>query len=284
MRRIRAICTDIDGTLLNADRQLSDRLLRIMRKIPKEVPFILASSRMPDAMRHLLRTLERPHEALICYNGAYVLLPDARQQAASSPQQKVLADVPIPVEVCAQLLALPESRHIHLSLYQGEHWYEPTKDQWTLREIRNTQVEPDFRAAEEVLQYWQQRGLGAHKVMCMGEAAAVEAFTEAARALVNQQIHLYRSKDTYLEMAPKAISKAHGLRQLLGAAYTFGLEDVVAFGDNYNDTELLRAVGLGVAVANAQEEVLQVADAHTATNKEDGVALFLEKLYADGAF
>ncbi|MGY6560206.1 MAG: Cof-type HAD-IIB family hydrolase [Nitritalea sp.] len=284
MRRIRAICTDIDGTLLNADRQLSDRLLRIMRKIPKEVPFILASSRMPDAMRHLLHRLDRPDEALICYNGAYVLRPKRQAEDSFRSERRVLADVPIPVEVCSQLLALPESKAIHLSLYQGEHWYEPEKDQWALREIRNTQVEPAFRAAEEVLHHWQQQGLGAHKVMCMGEAADVAAFTEAARARVEEQIHLYRSKDTYLEMAPKAISKAHGLQLLLEDAYTFGPEEVVAFGDNFNDTDLLRAVGLGVAVANAQEEVLQVADAHTATNKKDGVALFLEKLYADGAF
>ena len=52
---------------------------------------------------------------------------------------------------------------------------------------------------------------------------------------------------------------------------------VVAFGDNYNDATLLKKVGVGVAVANAKEEILNKANKITKANIEDGVALFLEK-------
>ena len=53
----------------------------------------------------------------------------------------------------------------------------------------------------------------------------------------------------------------------------------MAFGDNYNDIEMLKAVGLGVAVANANDEVLKVANKITDTNKNDGVAKILQGLF-----
>ncbi len=56
----KAICSDVDGTLLNSERDLSARLKNLIQSLPKEIPLILASSRMPDAMRHLLKDLGRP--------------------------------------------------------------------------------------------------------------------------------------------------------------------------------------------------------------------------------
>jgi hydroxymethylpyrimidine pyrophosphatase-like HAD family hydrolase len=84
---------------------------------------------------------------------------------------------------------------------------------------------------------------------------------------------LYRSKDTYIEISHKNISKKTAIEVLLKDHYTnISMDKVIAFGDNYNDIEMLKAVGLGVAVANANYEVLQIADVVTDTNKNDGVA------------
>jgi HAD superfamily hydrolase (TIGR01484 family) len=69
----KAICSDIDGTLLNSERSLSPNLISIVSSISTEIPFFLASARMPAAMRHLLQDLNRPTEPLIAYNGALVL-------------------------------------------------------------------------------------------------------------------------------------------------------------------------------------------------------------------
>lgn len=56
------------------------------------------------------------------------------------------------------------------------------------------------------------------------------------------------------------------------------MDDVIAFGDNYNDIDLIQSVGWGVAVANARPEVKSVAKEITLGNKEDGVAVTLERL------
>ena len=81
-----------------------------------------------------------------------------------------------------------------------------------------------------------------------------------------------------MEIASKKISKKSAIATLLERVYGhLSWKDVIAFGDNYNDMEMLAAVGMGVAVGNAKEEVLAVANDVTATNKEHGVALSVAK-------
>ena len=72
-------------------------------------------------------------------------------------------------------------------------------------------------------------------------------------------------------------TKGHAL---LALAAHLGLdrEQVMAFGDGLNDITMIRAAGVGVAMANAVEEVRQAADEITATNDEDGVAAVIERL------
>jgi hydroxymethylpyrimidine pyrophosphatase-like HAD family hydrolase len=93
-------------------------------------------------------------------------------------------------------------------------------------------------------------------------------------------LHLYRSKDTYIEIANKKVSKLTGIRQILTSCYPqITLSQAVAFGDNYNDIEMLQGVGHGIAVDNAREEVKAVADQITKHHKEDGVAISLNRIF-----
>ena len=58
------------------------------------------------------------------------------------------------------------------------------------------------------------------------------------------------------------------------------MDDVISFGDDVNDVEMVAEAGLGVAMANAVPEVIEVADRITASNTEDGVAVVLEEFFA----
>jgi Cof subfamily protein (haloacid dehalogenase superfamily) len=267
----KAICSDIDGTLLNSERSLSPNLISIVSSISPEIPFFLASARMPAAMRHLLQDLNRPKEPLIAYNGALVL--DA--------EGKELESITIPITLVQEIVhtALPEG--LHLSLFHGENWYTPEEDHWASREIQNTKVHPIWKSPLEVLENWSVRNNGAHKVMCMGDAAKIDALYQILLQRLGTQLHLYRSKDTYLEIAPKPISKATGLKKILDQGYAIEMNEVVAFGDGYNDIDLLHQVGWGVAVENAFPEVKAVANEITKHHKEDGVASTLARIFLD---
>ena len=91
----------------------------------------------------------------------------------------------------------------------------------------------------------------------------------------SNDLHLYRSKDTYIEIAPKQISKPSAIEFLISSEYKFEFSQVMSFGDNYNDIEMLQASGLGLAVGNAKEEVRAVANKIIGDAKKDGVAEFL---------
>lgn len=267
----KAICSDIDGTLLNSERDLSPRLKNIIAQLSERYPLILASSRMPDAMRHLLRDLGRASEPLIAYNGGFVL-----DQAGN-----VLDSVAIPLDLVAKILEMTRKTEIHVSLYHGENWYEAKEDYWSKREIQNTKVSPTWMQGEDVLNLWDKDGLGAHKVMVMGDSYEISWLFSELHLEHAQELHLYRSKDTYIEIAPRKISKATALRLVLESMYDFGMEEVIAFGDNYNDIDLIQSVGWGVAVGNARPEVKAVAKEVTLHHKEDGVAATLERLAAN---
>jgi Cof subfamily protein (haloacid dehalogenase superfamily) len=272
--KFRAICTDIDGTLLNQDRQLSQRTIATIRSLDKTVPVILASSRMPAAMRHLQQELGILHHPLICFNGGYVIHFEGDKTKAIQ-----LDSVQIPAPVCQIIHDFTKGTAIHVSLYEQDNWYAPANDYWAEREERITKVSPKIAALQPILENWHQSGAGAHKVMCMGPADEIDALQQELTTNFADQVHAYRSKDTYLEIAPRAISKATALELLLKERFDIGMHEVMAFGDNYNDIDMLQAVGMGIAVGNAREEVKAVANEITLPSIEDGVAIAIEKYW-----
>lgn len=265
---IKAICTDIDGTLLDKNRELSLRTLKAFAALPADFPVILASSRMPSAMTHLLKDLNRVNNGLVCYNGGYVL--------SASLEKTSLSSVWIEPQICQKIIEQTANTSIHVSLYSEDEWYAPKMDPWTEKEENATKVKARLMENDQVIASWQKSQSGAHKVMCMGIASEIQELYRCLQSELSESLHLYRSKDTYLEIAPKSISKATGLREIV-KRLGISMEEVMAFGDNYNDIELLASVGLGVAVGNAREEVKAVAREITAGSKADGVALSIEK-------
>ena len=83
-------------------------------------------------------------------------------------------------------------------------------------------------------------------------------------------INAYRSEPFFLEITPNNIDKAHSLLKLLTS---LGLtpDQMICCGDGYNDISMLVCAGLGVAMATAQPDVLEIADYITKSNDEDGV-------------
>jgi Cof subfamily protein (haloacid dehalogenase superfamily) len=272
LKKFKAICTDIDGTLLDKNKELSQRTIRAFGSLEDDIPVILASSRMPSAMRHLQQQLNILNNPLICFNGGYVI-------HYNQSRFEVLDTVLIPVAVCAEIIALTKDTDVHISLYCEDEWHAPKMDQWTEREIKNTKVEPVFSLYDQVLEKWQKEAKGGHKVMAMGPEEEIKVLGDMIEKIYGNDLHVYRSKSTYLEIAPKTISKASALELLLKSNYNIAMEEVVAFGDNYNDIEMLQKAGLGVAVGNAREEVKSVANEITLPNIEDGVAVCIEKYF-----
>ncbi len=265
-QNIKLLCSDIDGTLLNEDRWLSDGTISAFAKAG--LPLILASSRPPQAMRYLQEGLGNLGESLITFNGGLIIGRDGRIIATNSYITDVLQKV----------IDHHTSHTYNLSIYSHEHWFTDKEDAWSLREINNTRVLPTYQPAAESLAFLNKNGLGIHKLMCMGIPEELDSLVASLEPNFGTLVHLYRSKDTYLEITPKNIDKAKALEVLLKTEYNFGLERVMAFGDNHNDDELIRRVGWGVAVENATDTLKSLANyVSRHTNKEDAVARAISK-------
>jgi len=101
-------------------------------------------------------------------------------------------------------------------------------------------------------------------------AALIENFDDDISAIP-------ANENTFLNITSKKATKPNALRRLLGTQRE-RLENVVAFGDDYPDLDMLQTCGISIAVANAIPEVKSVARYLTASNDDDGVAVALEKM------
>lgn len=96
------------------------------------------------------------------------------------------------------------------------------------------------------------------------------------QAALKGKAGVFRSEPFFLEIVPMGIDKAKGLSILLNK---IGLkrEELMAFGDGYNDIPMLQFAGMGVAMDNAADEIKKAADKVAPNNDDDGIAVFLEK-------
>ncbi|GAA1397619.1 HAD family hydrolase [Kitasatospora putterlickiae] len=108
-----------------------------------------------------------------------------------------------------------------------------------------------------------------------------DALAEAARRAAGDLVGVVMAGAGIVELLPLGLSKATGLSI---AARRLGVKaaDTIAFGDMPNDVPMFGWARHGVAMANAHQELLAVADEVTLSNDEDGVAAVLERLYPAG--
>jgi len=276
---VKLICSDIDGTLLNKDRDVDIYTKQVFNKLAGQMQVVLASSRMPKALWYIQEALSIQQMPLICYNGALVL-----SAGKIFDDGLVLHSSVIPANITNSIFKLAKLHNLHISLYYNNTWIASEMDFWAGREINNTRATPDLilsglpeRSRKEKINE------PAHKVMLMGEAEKLDIIEQ--ELFPKGIVSLYRSKSTYLEISPIGIDKSSALNVVLTKVSTFNnitLDNVIAFGDSYNDYEMLKAVKYGIAVANGVQKIKDIAYAITKSNQEHGVATYLEEMFLTG--
>jgi Cof subfamily protein (haloacid dehalogenase superfamily) len=85
------------------------------------------------------------------------------------------------------------------------------------------------------------------------------------------------SANRLLDIMASNISKGNALK-ILSDKLRVNLNEVIAFGDNYNDIEMLKCAGMSVAMGNAVQEVKKIAKYITKSNDEDGIAYAINNI------
>lgn len=109
-------------------------------------------------------------------------------------------------------------------------------------------------------------------------AAVLKEYDEAKRLAEKYGCRLYSYRDEDLYGFASADSGKYQAVKVLGELLHIGLDEMIAFGDDENDFEILKNVGKGVAVANAIPMIQEIVDDITERNNEDGVARYIERI------
>ena len=118
-----------------------------------------------------------------------------------------------------------------------------------------------------------------HKIQIIGETDEVIAIEQILKEKF-PHLSICRSHANFLEVMHKSATKGNAVR-FLEDYFHVKMEECVAFGDNFNDLDMLESVGLGVAMANAPDEIKQAANRVTASHNDDGIALILNEIFPE---
>ncbi len=115
-----------------------------------------------------------------------------------------------------------------------------------------------------------------NKCLLTGDPDFMATVEPKAAKAFEGRLSVYRSEDFYVEMMPLGIDKAYGLEKLL---QRLGVtrEEMICCGDGFNDISMIEYAGLGVAMANAAEEVQKSADYIAPHCDEDGLVDVIER-------
>ena len=122
-------------------------------------------------------------------------------------------------------------------------------------------------------------GRGVNKFLCICAPGTILGVEEEVKNAF-PEVAVVKSSDILLEIMAKGISKAEAVKRFC-AHLGISPEETIAFGDNFNDVEMLEAVGRSYVMGNAPEEILRRFPYHTADNDHDGIADVLEQIFEE---
>ncbi|WP_341678013.1 Cof-type HAD-IIB family hydrolase [Niveibacterium sp. SC-1] len=261
----KAVISDLDGTLLNSQHQLSALTLSTLRTLSdRGVRIILASGRHMLDMRGIREMLGFECE-LITSNGA--LVADA---ADSTLFQQML-----PSALADNLLgiAAPGCGDFDINVYLKDGWYVQREQPSLLAAHKHT----GFRYT--VTEFAQLDRGAIHKIFFKGTPSVLRELESGLDAHSDHASIVWTCDDSFEVMA-RGVNKGAAAKATL-ARHGLTLADAVAFGDAMNDFEMLSMVGRGFVMANAMEELKRrLPDNPRAGHcNEDGVAQRLIELF-----
>lgn len=266
--KYKLLVLDVDGTLLNDEREISKRTLAALLKVQQMgVRIVLASGRPTYGLMPLAKTLELGNYGgfVLSYNGCQII---------KAQNGEILFERRINPEMLPYLEKKARKNGFAIFTYHDDTLITDSPDNEYIKKealLNNLKIirEDEFSTAIDFA-----------PCKCM-------LVSDKEKALIGLEQHwekrlagtldAFRSEPYFLEVVPCGVNKANTLGALL-EHLGVTREEVIAVGDGVCDVTMLQLAGMGVAMGHSQDSVKVCADYVTASNEEDGVALAVEKL------
>lgn len=255
--RPRVVATDLDGTLVRSDGTVSERTRTVVRRLGDVGVHVVLVTARPPRWLPSLADLAGEHGTAVILNGAAVY------EFATGTLEQVHG-----FERTAAAALVDDLRAAIPGVV------------FVLERVDGPVYDPGFVGTHPVPVDARDAGPGAvvGKILARhDDLGHDELYARVADVVGDRAILAYSGAHALAELSAPGVTKAAGLARWC-AAHGVAAADVWAFGDMPNDVPMLAWAGHGVAVANAHPAVLAAADARTASNDDDGVATYLEKL------
>lgn len=267
---IKAIFFDIDGTLITSDSKVLDSTREAIRLAQKQGIFCgIATGRGPVKIEDRIEQL--PLDVYVMYNGQLVYT-----------KEKDIYQRPFSAETLQRIVNFADEEHRQIIFggryrLDGSHLMKWSQNSLLKKIAGRMPKWFPVRSTRRLLQSFSpNREKGRYKKLSIlkepiYQCVLFSAETEAQRLQeLLPDCSFQRSNPYSVDIVPKNGSKYHGILEFTKSA-GIELEEVMAFGDHYNDIEMIQKVGIGVAMGNGLSEVKEQADYVTATNEKDGI-------------
>ncbi|MDR4534846.1 HAD family hydrolase [Glutamicibacter sp. PS] len=256
----RLICLDVDGTIVDHQGRMTDRVREAARAVVAAGHEVVVSTgRSLGAALPVMREIGIAHGHLVASNGGVLA------RVSGDKVEVTHREVFDPSLVLAAL---------HRNLPTAKYAVETETGAFLSSDIFQ---DASFGAETKVVEFERLLESRAVRVVVFSTDATAEDFGKAVHGLGLSGVTYSVGWTAWLDIAAEGTTKASGLERLRG---TLGFESrhTLAVGDGRNDIEMLQWAGHGVAMGQAPDEVKEAADAVTAGVDDDGLALVLEGL------
>lgn len=260
------IALDLDGTLLTKDKRISPRNQEVVQALARQgIAIVLASGRMHQVTARYASDLNLPDDTpIISYNGAM------GRTHAGAP----LFEWPVPSEEAGEIVEFCYRNDYHLNFYHADMLYVAHETKWAELYYSRTGSLP-----HPVGDLRPMIGKTPTKLILIDTPEITDRLLEEKRRQYGERLYITKTDDEYLEFMNPAANKAAALSEI-AKRLDIPRERCIAFGDNYNDIPMLEWAGVGVAMANARDEVFAHADDTAPDADQDGVAEYLTRFLA----
>ena len=271
MADIKLIAFDLDGTLLNDKKELTEENGRaLLEAADKGIHLVPATGRFSGAMPEFFKEL--PIRYAIYMNGA---------QIYDIQEQRVLDEVLVPWEQCVQVLEVFDWLPVLYDCYVDNRAYmsqafRPYLEEYALNEHFLWMMRDLRTPVPELKQFVAQTGHDIQKFQAYFRPQEYPLRAQLLEHLKIPGIAISSSIPNNLELNHEKATKGHALRRL-AAHLGLDMSQTMACGDGSNDLTMIREAGIGVAMERSWEPLKEAADYITADCNESGVGKAIRK-------
>ena len=259
--QIKLIAADLDGTLLNNKKEIGSYTKEILNKLINDykIELVLSSGRGFDGVKKYNDILGNNNYSIVM-NGSNII----------DSNGNILYRKRLEEDISKKVIELAKKYDVCLHFFDDLN-YIVSKDDFYIKSYIQIEKTREITVGIENIEDYRF-----DKIIIFGDREILNKLKIDIDS--NLDVNSCFSGETLLEVICKDVSKGNALKWICDNK-GIDIKNTIAFGDNFNDIEMIEYAGVGVAMGNAEEEIKQKADYIALSNNEEGVGKFLKDIF-----